>query len=58
MGPVHDSMADTEREASFESYVEDCFRPWYKVAEGKEDEQLEGEDPILEVESIEGHMGK
>jgi len=58
MGPVHDSMTDTEREASFESYVEDFFRPWYKVAEGKEDEQIEGEDPILEVESIEGHMGK
>ena len=42
----------------FESYVEDFFRPWYNVAEGKEDEQIEGEDPILEVESIEGHMGK
>ena len=33
MGPVHDSMTDTEREASFESYVEDFFTPWYKVAE-------------------------
>ena len=49
MGLVHDSMSDTEREASFESYVEDLFNPWYKVAEGKEDEQIEGasEDPML-----------
>ena len=58
MGPVHDSMTDTEREASFDTYVECFFGPWYKVTECNEDYQIEGEDPIWEVESIEGHIGK
>ena len=61
MGPVQDNMTDIERETSFDTYIEDFFRPWYKSVEGDidcTDYQIDGEDPILEVESIEGHMGK
>ena len=58
MGPIHDGMSDTEREASFDTYVESLFRPWYKVTECDEEYQIDGEDPIWEVESIEGHIGK
>ena len=61
MGPVQDNMTDIERETSFDTYIEDFFRPWYKSVEGNTDctdYQIDGEDPILEVESIEGHMGK
>ena len=46
MGPVYDSMTDTERETNFDTYVEGFFRPWYKVTECNEDYQIEGEDPI------------
>ena len=61
MGPVQDSLTDIERETSFDTCIEDFFRPWYKSVEGNADcteYQIDGEDPILEVESIEGHMGK
>ena len=54
MGPVQDSMTDIERETSFVTYIEDFFRPWYKSVEGNTDctdYQIDGEDPILEVES-------
>ena len=61
MGPAQDNMTDIEREASFNTYIEDFFRPWYRSVEGDKDcteYQVDGEDPILEVEGIEGHMGK
>ena len=61
IGPVQDNMTDIERETSFDTYVEGVFRPWYESVEGNTDctdYQIDGEDPILEVESIEGHMGK
>ena len=61
MGPTQDNMTDIERETNFNTYIEDFFRPWYRSVEGDKDcteYQVEGEDPILEVEGIEGHMGK
>ena len=61
MGPAQDNMTDIEREANFNTYIEDFFRPWYRSVEGDKDcteYQVDGEDPILEVEGIEGHMGK
>ena len=39
-------------------FVEDFFRPWYKATESGEGYQIEGEDPIMELEAIEGQSGK
>ena len=61
MGPAQDAMSNIEREESFNTYIEDFFRPWYRSVEGDKDcteYQIEGEDPIMEIEGIEGHMGK
>ena len=61
MGPAQDNMTDIEREANFNAYIEDFFRPRYRSVEGVKDcteHQVDGEDHVLEVEGIEGHMGK
>ena len=39
-------------------FIDDFFKPWYKSTEGDESEQVEGEDPILEVEKIVSHTGR
>ena len=41
--------SDSEKidEVALNEFVDDFFKPWYKCAEGAEDEQIEGEDPII-----------
>ena len=61
MGPVHQAIDDNNiegNEAKLDVFVEDFFRPWYKATESGEGYQIEGEDPIMELEAIEGQSGK
>ena len=37
---------------SMNEFIDDFFKPWYKATGGTEDEQIEGEDPIIAVEKI------
>ena len=61
MGPVHinDYAKDVDEDV-FNKYVEGFFEPWYSAVNPSdlENEQIEGEDPILEVEAIEARRGK
>ena len=50
MGPTDNNNDEQIDEVSMNEFIDDFFRPWYKSAEGDESEQIEGEDPILEVE--------
>ena len=54
MGPVKNEWSDSLD--SFLSTIEPC----YKTTEGDsfDDEQMDGEDPLLEVEAITGKKGK
>ena len=52
MGPAINNTAEQEDEVSMNEFIDDFFKPWYKSTEGDESEQVEGEDPILEVEKI------
>ena len=58
MGPTIDNTAEQEDEVSMNEFIDDFFKPWYKSTEGDESEQVEGEDPILEVEKIVSHTGR
>ena len=58
MGPTSNSTAEQIDEVSMNEFIDDFFKPWYKSAEGDETEQVEGEDPILEVEKIISHSGR
>ena len=55
MGPeVDDSVLH-----KFEEYIEEFFIPWYKMDEKDlSSEQIDGEDPIWEIEQIKSHTGK
>ena len=54
MGPVDNDDEDIDQ-VSLNQFADDFFKPWYKAATGTEDEQIEGEDPIIEVEKIISH---
>ena len=58
MGPTDSNNNEQIDEVSMNEFIDDFFRPWYKSAEGDECEQIEGEDPILEVEKIISHSGR
>ena len=55
MGPA----ADDSVLHKFEEYIEEFFIPWYKIDEKDlSSEQIDGEDPIWEIEQIKSHRGK
>ena len=55
MGPNMDNI-DTDK---FEEYIEEFFIPWYRMDNSDiSDEQIEGEDPIWNIEQIKSHRGK
>ena len=56
MGPVNNDEEDIDQ-VSLNQFTDDFFKPWYKAATGTEEEQIEGEDPIIEVEKIISHRG-
>ena len=60
MGPTNNTEADATREANLDKYIDEFFLPWYKThnPESFEDFQVEGEDPLWEVEAIVGKNGK
>jgi len=61
MGPVNEENDDDNiegNEVKLDVFVEDFFRPWYKATESGEGYQIEVEDPIWELEAIEGQSGK
>ena len=57
MGPTNNDDEQID-EVSMNEFIDDFFKPWYRSAEGDEDEQVDGEDPILEVEKIISHSGR
>ena len=54
MGPTNNTENDVTREANLDKYVDEFFLPWYKThdPESFEEFQIEGEDPIWEVEAL------
>ena len=56
MGPVENDDDDIDQ-VSLNQFTDDFFKPWYKASTGTDDEQIEGEDPIIEVEKIISHRG-
>ena len=46
MGPVESDDEDIDQ-VSLNQFTDDFFKPWYKAATGTEEEQIEGEDPII-----------
>ena len=42
----------------YKEFLETFLLPAYSAAEGMEEEQVDGEDPLMEVEAIVGKQGK
>ena len=55
MGP--DNNDEDIDQVSLNQFTDDFFKPWYKASTGADDEQIDGEDPIIEVEKIISHRG-
>ncbi len=55
MGPVD----NTNNLNKFEEYIEGFFKPWYRMPNKDMSEfQIEGEDPVWEIEQIKSHRCK